>query len=304
MILAFFLACGTDVGIYGIQEVKEQADTSVVESIDSATEEEPSSEPDSSPSTEPSSEPSSEELDGTVGLVVYELEQVACPACMGVYQEITIDFDAKFHDRMSESHLTWVPQNGTCVQNLNYATINVTPRNIGQSLTVQGGVTYFTPYYNGSSYYGTQMESQYARDTLLSVVAQNGSSFQFMSLHGFDNIEPWEMRYVDPSYAFAAIVSRNGTNFQWAPYGSSGLFNITVAVYTPDGAQLMGYVSCTTNDSGFFTMPGSYFQSYPTWALTAIHMTRILHQRVPYPDLGGYVDVQVEWSVVGTGHIE
>ena len=216
MILAFFLACGTDVGIYGIQEVK-QADTSVVESIDSATEEEPSSEPDSSPSTEPSSEPSSEELDGTVGLVVYELEQVACPACMGVSQEITINFDAKFHDRMGESHMTWVPQNGTCVQNLNYTTISVAPKNIGQSLTVQGGAAYFTPYYNGLSYYGTHMEPQYARDTLLNVTAQNGSSFQFMSLHGFDSIEPWEMRYVDPSYAFAAIVSRSGTNFQWAP---------------------------------------------------------------------------------------
>ena len=49
MILAFLLACGTDVGIYGIRETK-QADTSVVESIDSAIEQEPSSEPDSSPS--------------------------------------------------------------------------------------------------------------------------------------------------------------------------------------------------------------------------------------------------------------
>ena len=109
MILAFLLACGTDVGIYGIRETK-QADTSVVESIDSAIEQEPSSEPDSAPSsepssevsTEPSSEPSSEELDGTVGLVVYELEQVACPACMGVPQEITINFDAKFHDKIGE----------------------------------------------------------------------------------------------------------------------------------------------------------------------------------------------------------
>jgi len=311
MILAFFLACGTDVGIYGIRETK-QADTSVVESIDSAIEQEPSSEPDSSPSTEPSSEastepssePSSEELDGTVGLVVYELEQVACPSCMGVPQEITINFDAKFHDKIGEEHFTWVPDNGTCVQNLNYTTIGVAPKNIGQSLTVQGGAAYFTPYYNGMSYYGTHMEPQYARDTLLSVIAQNGSTFQFMTLHGFDYIEPWEMRYVDPSYAFAAIVSKAGTNFQWAPYGSSGLFNITIAVYSPDGSQLLGYVSCTTNDSGFFTMPGSYFMSFPTWSLTAIHMTRVLHQRVPYQDLNGYVDVQVEWSVVGTGHIE
>lgn len=304
MLLAFLLACATDIGF--VQTIEKQApeDTAI---IDTATDtSQPASEPSGEPTWEPSSEPSGEptELNGTVGLVVYELEQVACPSCMGASQEITINFDAKFHDRMNEEHMTWVPQEGTCTQNLNYATIAVTPKNIGQSLTVQGGSTYFTPYFNGASYYGTHMEPQYARDTLLNVTAQDGSSFQIMSLHGFDNIEPWEMRYVDPSYAFAAVVSKNGTNFQWAPYGSSGLFNITVAVYTPDGAQLMGYVSCTTSDSGFFTMPGSYFQSFPYWSLTAIHMTRVLHQRVPYQALGGYVDAQVEWSVVGTGHVE
>lgn len=304
MLLAFLLACATDIGF--VQTIEKQApeDTAIV---DTATDmSQPSSEPAGEPTWEPSSEPSGEptELNGTVGLVVYELEQVACPSCMGASQEITINFDAKFHDRMNEEHMTWVPQEGTCTQSLNYTSIAVTPKNIGQSLTVQGGSTYFTPYFNGASYYGTHMEPQYARDTLLNVTAQDGSSFQMMSLHGFDNIEPWEMRYVDPSYAFAAVVSKNGTNFQWAPYGSSGLFNITVAVYTPDGAQLMGYVSCTTSDSGFFTMPGSYFQSFPYWSLTAIHMTRVLHQRVPYQALGGYVDAQVEWSVVGTGHVE
>jgi hypothetical protein len=95
-----------------------------------------------------------------------------------------------------------------------------------------------------------------------------------------------------------------GTNFSWAPYGSSSLLNITIAVYSPDGSQLLGYVSCTTNDSGYFNMPGGYFQGFPTWSLTAIHMTRVLHQRVPHEALGGYVDAHIEWSVVGTGHIE
>lgn len=260
MLLAFLLACATDIGF--VQTIEKQApqDTAIT---DTAETWEPSSEVASEPSWEPSSEPSSE-LRGTVGLAVYQLEQVACPACMGATQEITINFDAKFHDRMNEEHLTWVPQNGTCVQNLNYTTIAVAPKNIGQSLTVQGGSTYFTPYFNGASYYGTHMEPQYARDTLLTVSAQDGSSFQLMSLHGFDNIEPWEMRYVDPSYAFAAVVSKNGTNFQWAPFGSSGLFNITVAVYSPDGAQLLGYVSCTTNDSGYFMMPALTFKTFLT----------------------------------------
>ena len=296
MLLAFLLACASDIAIITKQATPlDTSDPTVVDSSDP--------DPSAEPATEPSSEPSSE-LNGTVGLVVYELEQVACPACMGVPQEITISFDAKFHSRMNEQHMTWVPENGTCVQNLNYTTINVSPINIGQSLTVQGGQTNFNPYFNGSSYYGSHQEPQYSRDTLLSVIATDGSAFQLMSLHGFDTIEPWEMRYVDPSYAFAAVVSKNGTNFSWAPFGSNSLLNITIAVYSQDGSQLLGYVSCTSNDTGNFMMPGSYFQGFPTWSLTAIHMTRVSHQRVPYEALGGYVDAQVEWSVVGTGHIE
>jgi hypothetical protein len=300
MLLVFLFACATEIGFVQTLEKQQPEDTAILDTADTSQPSvEPSLEPSGEPSTEPSTEPSSE-LNGTVGLVVYELEQVACPACMGVSQEITINFDAKFHEKMNEQHFSWVPDAGTCSQNLNYTTINVAPKNIGQSLTVQGGVTFFTPYYNGMSYYGTHMEPQYARDTLLTVTAQDGSSFQLMSLHGFDSIEPWEMRYIDPSYAFAAVISRAGTNFQWAPSGSTGLLNITVAVYSPDGSQMLGYVSCTTNDTGYL----SYFQGFPTWSLTAIHMTRVLHQRVPYQALGGYVDAQVEWSVVGTGHVE
>ena len=295
MLLALLLACGTDIGFVQTIE-KTTYDTSEETPITDTT-------IPTEPSTEPSLEPSTE-LNGTVGLVVYELEQVACPACMGVSQEITINFDAKFHNNMSEQHLTWVPENGTCVQNLNYATIGVSPMNIGQSLTIQGGQAYFNAYFNGSSYYGSHSDTQYSRDTLLSIVAADASALQIMSLHGFDTIEPWEMRYVDPSYAFAAVVSKTGTNFSWAPFGSNSLLNITVAVYSSDGSQLLGYVSCTTNDSGYFLMAGNYFQGFPTWSLTSIHMTRILHQRVPYEILGGYVDAHVEWSVVGTGHIE
>ena len=112
------------------------------------------------------------------------------------------------------------------------------------------------------------------------------------------------MRYVDISYAFAAVVSKSGTAFQWGPAGGPDLFNITIATYSPDGSQLLGVISCSTTDSGYYVFDGSYFQSYPTWSLTAIHMTRFSQQRVPYEGLNGYVDVQLEWSVVGTGHIE
>ena len=139
---------------------------------------------------------------------------------------------------------------------------------------------------------------------MTTVRLQNNTSYSFRSIEGFDDIQPWEIRYVDPSYAFAAIVSKAGTNFSWAPAGVGDEFNIMIATYSPDGSQLLGVVSCTGPDSGFMFFDGSYLQSYPTWSLTAIHMTRISKQRVPFENMGGYVDVQLEWTVVGTGHIE
>ena len=97
MLLAFLLACGSDIAIITKQGPPVDTSSTIVDTYDP--------QPSTEPAGEPSGEPSSE-LQGTVGLVVYELEQVACPACMGVSQEITISFDAKFHNRMNEQHLT------------------------------------------------------------------------------------------------------------------------------------------------------------------------------------------------------
>lgn len=300
LLTLFLLACGMDVGIYGYTETKTQ-ETAIVDTAVS----QPASEPSSSPSSEPSGEPSSEPLNGTVGLVNFTLEQVACQQCMGVYQEITIQFDAKFHNKINETHPTWYPQSGQCVSSMNPVGIAVTPNYIGSSLNIIGNPNSFAAYNSGNNIYtGFIQESQYDRDTQMRVQAQDGSFFTFRSIHGFDWIEPYEMRYVDISYAFAAVVSKFGTQFSWGPSGGPDLFNITIATYSPDGSQLLGVVSCSGPDNGFMVIDGSYFQAYPTWALTAIHMTRFSQQRVPYEALNGYVDVQLEWSVIGTGHIE
>ena len=300
LLTLFLLACGMDVGIYGYTETKTQ-ETATVDTAVS----QPSSEPSSSPTSEPSGEPSNEPLNGTVGLVNYTLEQVACQQCMGVYQEITIQFDAKFHNKINETHPSWYPQSGQCVSSINPVAIAVTPNYVGSSLNIIGNPNSFTAYNSGNNIYtGFIQESQYDRDTQLRVQTQDGSSFAFRSIHGFDWVEPYEMRYVDISYAFAAVVSKFGTQFSWGPSGGPDMFNITVATYSPDGSQLLGVVSCSGPDNGFMVIDGSYFQAYPYWSLTAIHMTRFSQQRVPYEGLNGYVDVQLEWSVVGTGHIE
>ena len=300
-LLALLFACGGDIGIRTTDKIQ-PVDTSI-DGTDTA--QEPSSQSSSEPSTEPSSEPSNAPLNGTVGLINYNLEQIACQACMGVSQEITIQFEAKFHDKITETHPTWYPPSGQCVSSMNPVSISVQGKNIGSSINVFGNPNSFTAFNNNSNIYsGFLTESQYDRDTQMNVQTPDGTSFGFRSIHGFDFIEPLEMRYVDPSYAFAAVVSKFGTQFAWGPSGGGDLFNITIATYSSDGSQLLGVASCSGPDSGYMSFDGSYFQAYPYWSLTAIHMTRFSQQRVPYEGLNGYVDVQLEWSVVGTGHIE
>ena len=127
---------------------------------------------------------------------------------------------------------------------------------------------------------------------------------EFTSFHGFDSIEPFELRYVDPSYAFAAPIYRSGATFWWAPYGSNSTFTVMLAVYSPDGSSLLGYVACSGGDSGMMTIPGQYLSSYPTWALVAVHLVRHKIELVPWVEENTYIETHMEWEVVGTGHIE
>ena len=252
---------------------------------------------------EPSDTPN--ELNGNVGYVNYYLRQVACPGCVGETQEITVEFKAKFFENTTASHTEWIPSIGSCTDQLLMTVPSTNPIDLGQSVNISGAPSQFTAHFQGSEYYTTVYESMYDRDTLHTVEFSSGeNSFQFLSIRGFDSLEPYEMLYVDPSYAFAAPVYRNGMTFSWAPYGSDSNFMITLAIYTPDGSQLLGYVACTSPDQGFMTIPGQYLQQFPQWALTAIHMARHRVVYVPYDALGGYIESHMEWEVVGTGHIE
>ena len=109
---------------------------------------------------------------------------------------------------------------------------------------------------------------------------------------------------MDPSYAFAAVVSKQGTTFSWQPVLPNAQFEVMVVVYSPDGSQLLGMVSCMENDVGYLTVPGNYFQSYPYNALTAIYLSRHRVDRRPAPEFNGYLESHMVWTVLGTGHIE
>ena len=299
--LLIILACTQDVSIMKLQEDTEINDTAITIVDEESTVE--TSEPAIEPSEEP--EPTTTELNGNVGYINYYLRQVACPACVGEMQEINVEFKAKFFENTTASHTDWIPPVGTCTNQLLITVPSTNPVDMGQSLNVRGMPNQFTAYKQGSEYYTTVYESMYDRDTLHTVdFATGDESFDFMSIRGFDTLEPYTMLYVDPSYAFAAPIYRSGMTFSWTPYGSDSNFMITIAIYTPDGAQLLGYVACTAPDQGFMTIPGQELQQYPSWSLAAIHLARHRVEKVPYQPLGGYIESHMEWEVVGTGYLE
>mgnify|MGYP003114326321 CR=1 FL=1 len=256
---------------------------------------------------EPSTEPPADAPEGIGGYIHYHLRQVACPACMGETNEITVNFDARFHEKTFDTYTRHIPPQGQCTQTITQTVPSISLIDYGAEIKASAnGQTihaYRTPQGN---YFNTwYSDSIYLRDTIHSLSREENYEFaQFLSFHGFDSIEPYELRYVDPSYAFAAPIYRSGATFWWAPYGSNTTFTITLAVYSPDGSSLLGYVVCSGGDTGMMTISGQYLSSYPSWSLVAVHMTRHKIENVLWEEANTFLETHMEWEVVGTGHIE
>jgi hypothetical protein len=259
------------------------------------------------PSTEPAVEPSTEPMEGIGGYVHYYLRQVACPACMGESNEITVEFDARFHEKTFDTYTRHIPEQGQCSQSITQTWPSTTLMDMGNQIKAKatGTVIYANKTSQNNYFYAWYTDEYYIRDTTHSLSREDNYEFaEFTSFHGFDSIEPYELRYVDPSYAFAAPIYRSGATFWWAPYGTNTTFTITLAVYTQDGSSLLGYVVCAGGDSGMMTIPGQYLSSYPTWSLVAVHMARHKIELVPWEEQNTYLETHMEWEVIGTGHIE
>lgn len=289
-----FTACQSDIAIITRQD--KLPDTAEIDV------EEPAGEP-SSPTDEPSSEPSDEMTELTIGFAEMSLTQIACPPCMGVSNEFDIIASLKLHQPTSGGYNDWLTPVGTCVTQELGAYVSSTPLEISGTAnfnSVQLFPSGPAEWLNTSLY-----EYQFPRSEEITVSTESGQiNNAFKTLEGFDDIQPWELRYVDPSYAFAAVVSKQGTTFSWQPSIPDAQFEILIAVYSPDGSQLLGMVSCMENDVGYLTVPGNYFQSYPYNALTAIYLSRHRVDRRPAPDFNGYLESHMMWTVLGTGHIE
>lgn len=246
--------------------------------------------------------------EGIGGYIHYYLRQVACPSCMGIQNEITVDFRAKFHEKTFDTYTRHIPVVGECTQNVTPIMPMTTPLDVGSQIIVQpqNGQPFFAARGQDGVYFQTwNTDVNYIRDTQHFIDKQDGANItSFFSLHGFTNIEPYELRYVDPAYAFSATIYKSGATFWWAPAGSNSIFNITLAVYKPDGSALLGYVSCSGTDSGMMTIPGQYLSNYPYNSLVAVHLIRHQVELIPWPEQNTFIESHMEWEVVGTGHLE
>ncbi len=292
MLLSLLLwACDSDVSI--IKRIED--DTSQSIGIG-----EPSYDPPI-PTSEPSLDP---ERAGVTGLATMYLRQIACPACMGQTQELTVEFEAIFHDPISDTWNDWMLDDGQCTTQLYQTQPSTNPISVGSQVQINNPYHQFVAQqYGAGTYVNPQLiEAQLQRNANYMVQTNNGS-FEFRTIEGFDWIEPYTMLWVDPSYAFDAVVSRNGFTITWSPARQTSRMMVTLGIYSQDGAYLLGQVSCFGSDNGSLFVPSQYL-NYQPYSLVAIHMERFEVDFVETDINNAYMETLQIWEVVGTGHIE
>ena len=259
--------------------------------------------PTSDTPSEPTSEPSNEMTDLSVGLATIHFRQISCPACVGAYAEFDISAELKMHQPTSGDYFQYMTPVGTCTTNLIETYVSSQPVQATQPAMFNN--ISLNPSGQGEWRNDYLFEYQIERQTPHTIVTENGTIIDaFTTIEGFDDIQPYTLLWVDPSYAFDAVISKNGTTFTWFPVLPLDYFEILIAVYSPDGSQLLGAVSCMETDTGYMWVPGNYFQTFPTWSLAAVHLIRHRIGRQIAPEFNGYIDSHMIWEVVGTGHIE
>ena len=265
----------------------------------------PANEVETQPSSEIITEPAYEQQrTGVTGLSTMYLRQIACPACMGETQELTVEYELQVHQPISDSWNSWMLSDGSCTQYLYQSIPSTQPIQVGQSVQVTNQNHQFDAYPSGAGVYQSQniWESHLQRNAAYNVQTSEGS-FSFTTIEGFDYIEPYTMLWVDPSYAFEAAVRRSGFTVTWAPIRTTSKMMITLGIYSTDGSSLLGQVSCFGPDSGVMLIPSQYL-NYPTWSLVAIHIERFETNVVETSINNSYMETLQIWEVVGTGHIE
>lgn len=254
-----------------------------------------------------------QDLSSVVGLVEAGLMQAACPYCLGLPQEINTKFKARIHQPTTASHTSWIPLPNEGCRNYYESPVNAPNIDMGQTGYLQNSfgdsITLQKNYDNSGVIYQnlTIPDATFRRNTKYTLNLNNKVAEDVIeTLRGFDYIEPYTMLYVDPSYAFQAPINRNGSNvFTWGPSGDqTSFFTIHISVYSYDGSVYYGTVICSSEDTGYMTIPGSYFSQYQQGSLVSIHLMRHKLTSNQYQDFSGTIEGYSWWEVIGTGFIQ
>jgi len=306
----FHLSCGHDVSIMKMDE-KQQGDTAEVIADNEDIENQEDNQQDTN--TDEDEDTYNPDHSLVIGFVEYSLIQAACPACFGMYNEITTTQYARFHEPTGANHYAWVPREDEGCRQYYDSPVSATNLDVGGTIVlVSGNYTHnLNKNYNstGVVYNGViqNTDAGYVRDAYYDIIIDGMaiSDENFQSLHGFDYIEPYEMLYTDMSYAYQAPISKTNNLFSWGPSGDEdSFFTIQVSIYSWDGSNYYGTVICRGEDTGQLSIPGSYFASYPSGSLASIHFIRHRIKEIYSYELQGIIQTHSWWEVIGTGYIQ
>ncbi len=209
----FILSCSSDIAIITTEKQQDTGESLISEPGNSDTQ-----------------DPSSEMTDLTIGFAELSLTQIACPACVGVSNEFDISANLKLHYPTTGGYSDELASVGTCVTQEIGSYVSSEPIIISGIVTFNSIQLYPTGQAEWSA--TNLMEYQVPRRTSININTDDGNiPDAFETLEGFDSIEPYTLLWVDPSYAFDAVISKQGTTFTWYPVISGSQFEIMVVVY-------------------------------------------------------------------------
>lgn len=284
----FMLSCTTDVSIMKTNQ-PDPGESGLIDDTDSAV--------------DTDSAPVPDDLSGLVGFAGIHFRQIACPPCVGAPGEFDITAELKLHHPTSGDYLEHLTPAGSCTTELYTTHVGTQPLDASQSASFNN--IQLQPSGQGTWTNSYIYDHEYARNTAHNITTEHGTvQSAFQTIEGFDQINPYTLLWVDPSYAFETVISKSGTTFSWSPALSDLQFEIIVAVYSPDGSQFLGAVSCMEQDNGSMQIPGSYFTNYPHWSLAAVHFIRHNVSESTSQEFSGRIQSHMQWEVVGTAHVE
>jgi hypothetical protein len=310
LLLLLFISCGTDVSI--MKHNDKPVDTSEADNLIGDENNQSNNNNQDTYNTDEHEEQNTDH-DLVVGFIEHSFIQASCPQCFGLQSEITTTQYARFHQATGANHYAWVPRSDETCRQYYEAPVSAANIDVGNTMSLSTGNFAYSlnkSYDNTGVVYAGNIQNSdtdYVRDAYYNITIDNESitESQIQSLHGFDYIEPYSMLYTDMTYAYQAQINKTNNTFSWAPYGDeNSIFTIHISVYSWDGGSYYGTVICRGNDTGMMTIPGNYFQDYPSGSLTSIHLIRHRINDIYSEKLQGIIQTHVWWEVIGTGHIQ